>query len=275
MCLTPINLKKETFKQKLNDTYHMQQVPCGRCLECLKARVNSWFVRLNSQLSVAKTACFLTVTYEDNHLPFSPNGLVSLDYSDWQGFVKRLRFNQHGREKVPAEERIKYFAVGEYGEKSDRPHYHAIMFNADREKILETWDKGHVHIGEVQPASIYYTLKYALKRAGKIKKSDPWDDRVVEKALMSKGLGLNYLSDEMVQYHKDDVSRPTTLLGNKKVGLPRYYREKIFTPGEKLARNKLLQPFNNEKLEKTYDPLFPQRVAKAYSDTQKKIAKTD
>ena len=46
MCLTPINLQKTTFKQKLNDTYFLQQVPCGKCLECRKLRVNSWFVRL-------------------------------------------------------------------------------------------------------------------------------------------------------------------------------------------------------------------------------------
>ena len=70
MCLTPINLKKETFTQKLRDTYHMQQVPCGRCLECLKARVNSWFIRLLNEKNNSSTAWFITLTYDDNNLSF-------------------------------------------------------------------------------------------------------------------------------------------------------------------------------------------------------------
>ena len=52
MCLTPINLQKTTFKQKLNDDYFLQQVPCGRCLECRKLRVNSWFVPLLNEKTV-------------------------------------------------------------------------------------------------------------------------------------------------------------------------------------------------------------------------------
>lgn len=270
MCLTPINLKKETFKQKLNDTYHMQQVPCGRCLECRKLRVNSWYARLLNEKSHSESALFLTLTYEDTHLPFSDNGLLSLDYSDHQQFIKNLRYVNE------SEKPIKYFAVGEYGSQTDRPHFHSIIFNvSDKSLIEKTWKKGQVHVGDVTDASIFYTLKYALKSAGKIKKTDSWDDRTLEKALMSKGLGKNYLTDQMIKYHKNDVSRGITILGNTKLPLPRYYRDQLFTDGEKLARNKLLLPLAEERVDKIADPLFPQRVQKMYSDQEKKIKKTD
>lgn len=269
MCLTPINLKKEKVIQKLKDTYHMQQVPCGRCLECLKLRVNSWYVRLLNEKNNSENALFITLTYDDDNLPFSDNGLMSLDYTHTQLFWKRVRKN-HPKGHTP----IRYFLVGEYGSKTHRPHYHAIVFNANPEIIEKQWIYGSVHIGKVQEGSIHYTLKYALKRATKWKKSES-DDRFLEKALMSRGLGLNFLSENMVQYYQEDVSRPVTLLGGQKLPLPRYYRDKIFTDAQKSARNKLLLPHNEIRHDKISDKLFPQRVEKMYQDSEKKINKTD
>lgn len=271
MCLTPVNLKKETIKQKLNDDYFTQQVPCGRCLECRKGRVNSWFVRLNNELSVARSAYFITLTYREDTLHFSPNGLLSLHYSDYQSFVKYLR-------KLNLSDRkIKYFCVGEYGSQTHRPHYHAIIFNvSDPDLIIKAWTKGHVHIGDVKEASIFYTLKYSLKSSifGNTGQ-DPDDDRTPEKALMSKGLGISYLSDAMVKYHKDDVSRPITMLGNVKVPLPRYYRDKVFTDGEKAVRRKKMEPFLEKRFEQISDELFPQRVENMYKKSTDKLLKTD
>lgn len=266
MCLTPINLQKETWKQKLSDTYHMQEVPCGRCVECMRQRINSWHLRLSNQLKVSTNANFITYTYDDAELPFSENGLMTLWVKDHQDFMKRLR----KRSNIP----IKYFTSGEYGEITNRPHYHSIIFNADPGDIQESWTKGQIHVGQVTDASIRYCLKYALKRATKWKKSDD-DDRVPEKALMSRGLGLNYLTPEMIQYHKDDVTRPSRVNGTT-VPLARYYRDKIFTDSEKLARNKIItREYNPERFEKISSKLFPQRVQKIISDTEKKLADTD
>jgi len=94
---------------------------------------------------------------------------------------------------------------------------------------------------------------------------------------MSKGLGINYLTPEMIQYFKDDVSRGVTYLGGKKLPLPRYYRDRIFTDSEKIRRNKLI--LSNNFLDKRYEqissPLFPQRVKKMYELNEKKLQKTD
>lgn len=272
MCLTPINLKKETWSQKLKDTYHMQQVPCGKCIECLKLRVNSWYVRLMAEKDASDSALFITLTYDDENLPFTDNGIMTVNYKDTQNFWKSLR----KRNKSLTHKAIKYFLVGEYGSKTHRPHYHAIVFNViNLDDITELWTKGNVHIGKMQEASTFYTLKYALKRATKIKKSDPWDDRSLEKALMSRGLGLNFLTDDMIAYYQEDVSRPVTMLGNQKLPLPRYYRDRLFTDQQKALRNTLLIPHNEKRFDKIADKLFPQRVAKMYSDAETKIDKTD
>lgn len=271
MCLTPINLKKTTLVQTINDDYHYQQVPCGRCLECRRLRINSWYVRLIAQKSVSISAGFVTLTIDPDAMDYSDNGLFTLDYHRYQSFIKRLR-----KVDQDPEHPIKYFAVGEYGSKTYRPHFHAIIFNVNNwQNVANCWGHGHVHKGDVTDASIFYTLKYALKSVGRPRGRDPDDDRAPEKALMSKGLGLSFLTPEMIKHYKDDVSRPVTMLGNKKIGLPRYYRDKIFTDTEKKIRNKLLMPFNDEKYEKTTSPLFPQRVEKMYRDVQEKLKQTD
>ena len=84
MCLTPIQLKKETWTKKIQVSYHTQEVPCGRCLECLKLRVNSWYVRLLNEKNSSTSALFITLTYDDDNLPYSDNGLMCLDYRDTQ-----------------------------------------------------------------------------------------------------------------------------------------------------------------------------------------------
>lgn len=270
MCLTPINLKKETWTQKLSDTYHYQQVPCGRCLECKKLRVNSWYIRLMAEKNVSSSAHFITFTYDNCNLPVTSDGELTLNYRDWQLFIKRLRKRQ-------PDAKIKYFCVGEYGSQSGRPHFHAILFNVSRlDDVLNEWKNGFIHVGKVNDKTIYYTLKYALKRGLKWKKDAPRDfDPLPEKALMSKGLGESFLTAAMRKYYSDDVSRPVTMLGNKKLPLPRYYRDKLFNQKQKRLRNKKLINHAEKRIEKLADPLFPQRVAKMYKDEEKKIKKTD
>lgn len=272
MCLTPIFLKKETAKQRMLDSYFMQEVPCGRCLECRKLRTNSWYVRLKNEMSESISAIFLTLTYDDPYLPYTNGGHMSLYYPDLQKFIKRLR----KRNDKKTDKKLTYFAVGEYGSQTFRPHYHLIIFNiSDISDIGKSWVQGHHHIGEVNDKSIFYTLKYVTKRVGEDCERDPSDDRIPEKALQSKGIGLNFLTPQMIKYYNDDVSRCVTMLGNKKIGLPRYYRDKIFSDSQKLARQRLLMDHLEKRHDLISDPLFPQRVEKMYKENKLKHEKTD
>lgn len=215
-------------------------VPCGKCFECRKRFASNWSFRLMQEYKVSSSGQFITLTYDTKHVPISPNGFMELRKRDLQLFFKRLRKahlrgikgNMGGSDTV-SYGRIKYYAVGEYGGKTRRPHYHIILFNSRVELIQKAWDKGDVHYGSLTEASVGYTLKYVCKP--KWKRDHKNDDRESEFSLMSKGLGLNYLTENMIKWHLDDLEKRqyVNLPDGKKASLPRYYRDKIYSDDQK------------------------------------------
>lgn len=149
--------------------------------------------------------------------------IPTLKKSDLQNYFKRLR---------TINEKIKYFAVGEYGSKGSRPHYHAIIYNAKDITLLDKWtvlDKetgemepiGNVKIGDVSQASIHYITKYLI--------NDESRDRRTQQPFQvsSKGFGINYTTDNG-NYHRNSLSMEYIAKNGTKLYLPRYYKEKIF-----------------------------------------------
>jgi hypothetical protein len=168
---------------------------------------------------------FITLTYDNKYIPISNKGYMNLDKRDIQLFMKRLRKSNT--------EQIKYFICGEYGGKTNRPHYHMIIFNSDITTIQDSWQKGHIHYGQVSEASVGYTLKYMIKETKvPVHKND---DRKPEFQLMSKGLGKKYLTTKMQQWHKADLLNRMHLNveGNKKIPMPRYYKDKLYNKQER------------------------------------------
>lgn len=228
MCLTPMTIKR---KELGPDGSITRVVGCGRCVPCLRKKQVDWCFRLNNELLNSESACFLTLTYDENTCPWAEGGFTLLR-ADFQKFMKRLR--KHAKST-----KIKYYACGEYGDKTERPHYHAIVFNLPRpfDKYIEkAWTYGHIHVGSVTEASIFYTTKYALKGLRR-KKAIDYDERGREPEfqLMSNGLGINYVKNEIVDYLKTNGTKLLTVPGGVKKKLPRYYIEKMFVdPEEKM-----------------------------------------
>lgn len=152
---------------------------------------------------------------------------MTVNKRDCQLFMKRLR-KRNSR-------KIKYFIAAEYGGKTHRPHYHMIVFNCDIATISPAWELGEVHFGTLTPASTGYTLKYISK--GKWTPMHKNDDRLPEFRLMSKGLGKNYLTNAMIQWHHADKNNRLycVLEDGKKIAMPRYYKQKIYTDIERQA----------------------------------------
>lgn len=275
MCYKPIQLKKGK-DTKSSDSFFMQQVPCGKCLECRKQRINSWYVRLKSELAVSSSAYFVTLTYNDQSIPFNEHEQATLNYEDIQKFFKRLRKreSQQGNEQT-----IKYYAVGEYGCKTHRPHYHIILFNCmDINNVESSWTLngaplGHIHVGNVKDESIYYTLKYTSKAIFGDSTRD--NTRQREKALMSKGLGLSYLTPQMEKYHQDDISRGVTFLGNKKLPLPRYYRDKLFDERTRMQRADIIGQKVKDRFDLRCTTLYREKVEFQEQKEFKKLKNTD
>lgn len=239
-CITPFTVFKKTGNVTLG-TKQSIAVPCGKCPACKKRRASSWSFRLVQEEKRSLSANFITLTYATENLPFTENGYMDIRKDELQRFFKRLRKLQKHRDSYPDyfnPNPVKYYACGEFGGKTGRPHYHIILFNAKLDTIQEAWsledDKGirraigEVHYGEVNPKSINYSLKYISKdsRVGK----SPEDDRTKEFALMSKGLGENYLTDAMVNWHNADAYKRMycNLTDGKKVAMPRYYKDRIY-----------------------------------------------
>jgi len=209
------------------DGFRDVPVPCGRCPPCLKNRVDSWVFRLKQQEKVSTHSHFITLTYDTQFVPISPNGFMTLCRDAFPLFMKRLR-------KLCPDFKLSYYACGEYGTKKKRPHYHAIVFNVpDDSFFFKAWSLngvpfGSVHVGQVSGDSIAYCTKY-MNKTEHIK-GFLRDDRVPEFSLMSKGMGKNYVNEKTIAYHNADLNRNFLAIdGGFKIALPRYYRDRIFS----------------------------------------------
>lgn len=120
------------------------------------------------EASLHEDNCFVTLTYDAEHLPAD----MSLDVRHWQLFAKRLR------KRVGP---FRFFHCGEYGERLSRPHYHAVFFGLDfPDRVLYTerggvrldtsavlesvWGKGFCTVGAVTFESCAYVARYVLKK---------------------------------------------------------------------------------------------------------------
>lgn len=262
MCYTPYIIKNPNI---LGDRHI--PVPCGKCKKCLQNRANEWHFRIRQEVAssdIQKTA-FVTLTYDNQNVTITDKGYMSLNWDDVTKFMKRLRkahYKRYGKKH-----RIKYYLCGEYGGKTNRPHYHAIMLNVDTDLIEDTWQLGEIHFGDVQGASIMYTLKYMVK-PGRIPMHEN-DDRVPEKSRMSKGIGKKYLDNqEIIKWHNEDKSRFYVQdVGNRKIRLPRYYRDKIYSDEDKLRHHKRMV----KKAEKAENKRYKE-FKKKYGDDMDKFA---
>lgn len=238
MCLTPLTLFRREGMRKAND-YMSDIVPCGRCPECIKTRKLKWVYRLQQENKVSKTAAFLTLTYDDDHLPIK-NGVPTLLSKHHTDFIKRIR-------KRTGVKGIKYYSCGEYGTRTNRPHYHSIIFNvpfdtlATEDDLKSIWMHGHVDVGDVTDHSIAYVAGYVNK---KIVDNDRYKDgRLPEFSRMSKGLGKSYLSESVKKYHKKKKNPFIVMEDGKKLPLPRYYKEKLFDEQEQRIVNRKGQEY--------------------------------
>ena len=146
------------------------KLPCGQCIGCRLERSRQWAVRCMHEASLYENNCFLTLTYDDAHLP-NGNNLV---YRDFVLFMKRLRKRCGSG--------IRFYMCGEYGEQFGRPHFHACVFNFDApDKVLyrrnrdgdnlynsnllsDIWQYGYVVVGALTFESAAYVARYVLKK---------------------------------------------------------------------------------------------------------------
>lgn len=203
---------------------------CGQCGACRINRRRELTARfLLEHAGHGGASAFLTLTYREEEVPRNENGQMVLRKRDLRNFLQRLR---------RIEGRTRYCAVGEYGERGLRPHFHLLHWSAlrgvDERLYSSCWPHGFVHVGEVTAESIGYCVGYVLKRLTKA--DDPrlggrppefcrWSKRLGEVAL--RELGRCARPNEAGELELPREFR----LNGRLWPVPKYFREKLRKEG--------------------------------------------
>ena len=221
---------------------------CGQCTPCRLNKRREWTHRLILESHQHERSSFITLTYSDDTIPLQ-DGTPTLAPADLQKWLKRFRL-------ALSPLRIRFFAVGEYGDATQRPHYHALVFGAPTcargrtggirgtipaddcclscQTLNRSWGLGRVFQGSVTPESCQYVAGYTVK-----KMTDPTHPanagRHPEFSRQSRHPGIGTWAMEDVALtimqsghvaEQEDV--PTALIHGKRVlPLGRYLRRKL------------------------------------------------
>lgn len=230
--------------RKLGDSDQLLMLPCGSCVYCRSVRARSWAIRCGLEMQYHLECCWATLTYDDDHLP------PTLSKRHLSLFLKRLR----DRLKP---ERVRFFACGEYGETTWRPHYHAILFGtSDAQAVRLSWPHGFSRVDPLSPAAISYVAGYCAKKLGAVDEAEERIDRSTGEVyryqppfiLMSRRPGIG----GEARVH-DKSWRRSAVWDGREVPVPRYLHEawKASATPEEVAA--LQAEFAREAREYDYD----------------------
>lgn len=216
------------------------EIACGQCIGCRLERSRQWAVRCMHEASLHEDNCFLTLTFNNESLAARPNP-ESLDVTEWQKFMKRLR-KKYGSN-------IRFFHCGEYGELNQRPHYHAILFGFDfpdkelfsisngnklyiSDSLSKLWPFGYATIGNCTFESCAYVARYIMKKVTGDQsfehylqeideETGEFTSRKPEYITMSRRPGIG---KDWINTHIDDVyPRDYIIVNGKKCRPPKFY----------------------------------------------------
>lgn len=218
------------FKKSDSETGIKISIPCGKCIGCKLEHSRQWAVRCMHEKRMHTDSCFITLTYDPAHLP--PGG--TLVKRDLQLFMKRLR-KQFG-------EGVRFFACGEYGETSARPHYHVLLLNKDFPDkrpvtsgadytlytsvlLSQLWPAGSHAIGSVNFESAAYVARYCTKKITGPKAGDHYKGREPEFLVMSRrpGIGTTYVE----KYNSEMYAHDNVIVNGVPTSIPRFYDNKF------------------------------------------------
>lgn len=228
----------------------MSFVPCGSCIGCALEHSKQWSMRMQLEALTSINSYFLTLTYDDEHLPKN----YQLVKDDLQSFIKKLKryFLDNFDYKL-----IRYYACGEYGSNTGRPHYHLVVYNCpitvddfklffnkkldNHEHVIQRsldgtylfhidwldklWAKGFVSVGSATPQSMAYVARYVNKKKllTKVEKEALKAKKIqTEFNLMSlkPGIGAAYYLEHYDEILKNDCS---IFLNGRSYSVDRYF----------------------------------------------------
>ena len=243
MCLYPkliknrkyiTNKKNKGIVPKIKDKrVLLVPVSCGKCMECKKKKSRDWQVRLSEEIRHNKNGKFVTFTFSDASLKLLAKEVQGLDGYELENEIARIavrRFLERWRKKF--KKSVRHWLITELGQTStERIHLHGLLFtNENKETINERWGYGHTWKGDyVNEKTINYIVKYLHKQDGKHKEYMP-------KMFTSAGIGKGYTErtdSKRNAFKGKETKEDYRCKTGAKVGLPIYYRNKIYTEEER------------------------------------------
>lgn len=232
-------------------------LPCGVCIGCRTDRATEWALRCTHEAKQWGSNSFLTLTYDDAHIP--PQG--HLKPKHLQLFLKRLRRrHQYDGARINRDPGgpLRYLACGEYGEEGGRPHYHGALFNCgfnrgrrvgkdlyEYDILYELWPYGKHTVGEFRPEAAAYIAQYTLKK--KPERQNYEFDRMTGeitwegppqpflRVSLNPPIGATWLAK-----YKTDIMKGYITANGRKHGVPRAYKNAL-TEDEKQQLRELVQ----------------------------------
>lgn len=224
--VNPSGKRSVVFDKSLGFADRPLSIPCGLCLGCKLSYSSEWATRCVNEASLHVDNCFLTLTYNDSSLPVN-SSVVPKHLTD---FWKRLRKRYDFR----------YFSCSEYGERTRRPHYHAVVFgyrptdgvfyksSSDGARLYssaylaDVWKFGYVHFGDVTFDSCAYVSRYVAKKLDDEIVDYAYTDLFEPRAYMSNrpGIGKAWALKYWPEFMFDDR---IVLSGGRIVPVPTYY----------------------------------------------------
>lgn len=210
------------------------KLSCGQCIGCRLKYSSNWAVRCYHEAQMHEASCFVTLTFDDAHLP--ADGMIRV--SDCQKFLKRLRRSLGGT-KV----RVAY--CGEYGELNLRPHYHFLIFGFGfpdrrhwstrngfkyyRSPMLEKlWKFGNSLVCDFSFETAAYVSRYMLKKQkGKSYEDNPRVNYVTGEVLereffhTSRRPGIG--SDWFRRFASDVFPTDEVVINGRRMAPPKFY----------------------------------------------------
>lgn len=205
-CLRPVKV----YNKYLGKTIWTS---CRKCSHCLENNRQQWKFRLLCEQLTSSLSVHLTLQYSDDYISTNV-----LDVRDLQKFFKRLR---------AAGFLFSYYAIGEYGTRDKRKHFHVAFFLKSQQRfdelkdeIIKQWYYGYIYFTRLTVARMGYVLHYHVRP--KIVDGKPTI------AVQSKGLGADWFA-------KPDIQRFILCSNSIQVQgsdgmfytFPRYYRRKF------------------------------------------------
>lgn len=235
------------------------RVRCGTCFNCKMFRRQEWCLRLQMESKYWTNMSFLTLTYDDEHLPmnevssyvFEQEGeefyftFPTLASEHLRNFIKQLRnfdfgevhrFSDSGNEQKDFRKGLRYFAVGEYGTgRTKRPHYHLMLFGVGctRENanlIQKIWGKGFIDLKPFTPERCVYIAGYVQKKlyGNSDGQTDIYKFKIPEFLRCSQHLGEDYILEHINEF---DENHCYIVQNGFKKAMPRQFRKLLIKKG--------------------------------------------